>query len=211
MRYYTYKVSALARIKPGQTLRFEKGKGYWLSGAPTQPPKPAPASKPYAMFDSVNVENLPAGKPAYAGYIGGSWPNYPQVVKRFPNALHLSVAVASRYDADCLDVEQGDATNATAVPWVKRQHARGVKQPVLYTFLANAQTMIDTLARNGVPWGTYKLWIAHWTYHPHICNSFCGLGLRHTAHATQWTNKSGGHSLDESLCSPGFIEVKGQT
>lgn len=209
MKYYTYKVSALARIKPGQTLRFTEGRGYWLSGPVTQPPK-SPIVQNYSMFDSVNVAMLPPNKAAYAGYIGGSWPNYREIVQKFPHALHLSVAVASRYDADCLDVEQGDATNATAVPWVKRQHARGVKQPVLYTFLANAQPMIDHLAKNGIPWGQYKLWIAHWTYSPHICTPNCGLGLKHNAHATQWTNKSMGRNLDESLCSPGFIEVKGQ-
>src|SRR5690242_8251652 len=94
------------------------------------------------MFDSTDVSQIPSNATAVAGYVGGRWPTYPTLLKKFPNAHVLSIAVASRFDAECLDIEPGDATNDVAAGWVKRQKARGVKQPVLYTSVANVNALL---------------------------------------------------------------------
>jgi hypothetical protein len=89
------------------------------------------ANRPTVMYDSVTVSAIPANAQAVAGYTAGRFLTFPTLVKQFPKARKLSIAVASRFDAECLDVEPGDATPDVAAGWVKRQQARGVKRPVV--------------------------------------------------------------------------------
>jgi hypothetical protein len=66
------------------------------------------------MFDSTTVADIPStGMDAVAGYVGGNWPTLPALVKRFPHLPALSIAVNASQDAQCLDVEKGDATAYT--------------------------------------------------------------------------------------------------
>lgn len=168
---------------------------------------PAPKPKaPTVMFDSINLAAIPADAPAVAGYVGGAWPTFRDIPTRFPEARHLSIAVNSTQDAECLDVEPGDATPATAPGWVKRQQARGVRQPVIYCSVSQARTVLAELERHGIRRGDIRLWTAHYTHIPHRCTSACGFGMSGTADATQWTDKSRGRSLDESLCGPRFFQ-----
>jgi hypothetical protein len=159
------------------------------------------------MFDDVTVRLIPADAQAVAGYVNGRWANYPDVVKRFPKALHLSISVNRFGDADCLDVEKGDATNDEAPAWVRRQQKRGVRQPVVYTSTSNAAALLRVLARAGITRSQIRLWTAHYTYHPHICDGKCGFG-NFQADGTQWTDKSMGRSLDESLLKDSFFGAK---
>ncbi len=115
---------------------------------PPIPPKPAPKPKPaarFTMYDTTDPgTHLPVQHPqAVAGYVNGSWPSYNGLVKRYPGAKHLSIAVNTSADARCLDVETGDATPDQAPAWVRRQHARGVARPILY---ANTSTMPAVIA-----------------------------------------------------------------
>lgn len=157
------------------------------------------------MYDSVTVSAIPKGAPAVAGYVGGRFLTFPTLVKEFPKAHKLSIAVASTQDAECLDIEPGDSTPALAAGWVRRQKARGVERPVVYTSLSGAQALVNTLQTSGLPRGSYRLWTAHYTFHAHICDPKCGFGLREPADATQWTDKALGRNLDESLCSNTFF------
>lgn len=166
-------------------------------------PAPAPAG-PTVMFDSINLDQIPADAPAVAGYVGGNWPTYAQLAKRFPKARRLSIAVASSQDAECLDVEPGDATNDTAPRWVQRQLARGVKKPVVYTSASNVKALLASLAVHGIQRSEIRLWTAHYTFHPHVCGPQCGFGIATTADATQWTDKALGRNLDQSLCARSF-------
>ena len=159
------------------------------------------------MFDSINVGNIPAGAAAVAGYVNGRWPTYNELVAKFPKAHVLGIAVTSWADAECLDVEPGDATPAVAGAWVKRQEARGVKRPVVYTSVSQAKALIDALAVLGIRRGDVRLWTAHYTGTPHLCSSACGFGFTGTADATQWTDKAYGRSLDASLVADGFFGV----
>lgn len=155
------------------------------------------------MYDSVDVSTIPDNPEAVAGYVGGSWPNYTTLVAKFPKAHHLSIAPQATMDAECLDVEPFDATNDQVVGWYNRQKARGVAVPVIYTSASNLQALIDVLSAAGVPRSHYRLWSAHYTFSAHVCGpATCGYPQ---ADATQWTNKSMGRNLDESLCSEAFF------
>ena len=182
---------------------------------PPPPPPPPPTPKPLLMFDDVNVNLIPKDAVAVAGYIGGHWPTYPKIVAGWPHAKHLSIAVASTYDADCLDVEPGDAPINLAPAWVKRQlalrkqgHKYNTPKPILYTSASWGQALVNACTKAGLVYGRdYLWWSAH--YNPvlgkHFCGPKCGFGLRQVAHATQFTDKALGRSLDESIMAPGFF------
>lgn len=160
------------------------------------------------MYDDVSTALIPANAQAVAGYVNGKWPTYATVVKQWPNAHHLSIAVSASADADCLDVEAGDATNDQAPAWVKRQLGRGLKRPVVYTSVSNAQALLTTLARAGIKRSDIRLWTAHYNGVQHRCGPACGYGLQTTADATQYTDKALGRSLDATLCGPRFFGLR---
>lgn len=159
------------------------------------------------MYDDINLALIPANAEAVAGYVNGRWPTYDTVVKRWPHAHHLSIAVTSHADADCLDVEPGDATNDVAAAWVKRQQARGIKRPVVYTSVSNAQALVNVLNKAGISRTQFRLWTAHYTGKEHFCNAYCGFGLMTPADATQWTDRALGRSLDQSVCRNDFFDT----
>jgi hypothetical protein len=158
------------------------------------------------MFDSVTIEEIPAKARAVAGYTAGSWPTYWELVKRFPGAQVLDIAIAASYDATCLDVEAGDASPADAPAWVRRQHARGVKRPVLYTSVSQMDELLAMLERAGISRQEVRVWSAHYTFGPHLCGPHsCGELHSTTADATQWTDQALGRNLDQSLLREGFF------
>lgn len=159
---------------------------------------------PAVMYDSIDLSQIPPEAKAVAGYIGGHWPTYPDVVKRWPHARHVSIAVASRYDADILDIEPGDAPPELADEWMKRQFANGARRPGVYCSVSAAQHVVDLLEKAGIHRSQYRLWTAHYTEKAHICDSSCGFGLKGPADATQWTSKALGRTLDASRCAITF-------
>ena len=153
------------------------------------------------MFDAINVDSLPPGGGAYAGYVGGHWPTYTAVKARFPGVPVLSIAVTSTEDAECLDVEQGDATAADAPGWVRRQQGLGVALPVVYTSLSNVPAVMQALNAAGVWREQIRLWTAHYTEQQHICSpAACGVGV--PVDGTQWHS---GADYDESLLLDSFF------
>lgn len=197
MKFYTYKKVALAHKAAWQTLKFLAGKGYYLVGV-------RPKSTQITMYDSINLSQIPANAEAVAGYVGGMWPTYGTLVLEWPHAKKLSVAVTARQDAECLDVEAGDARADQAGAWVKRQIARGIKKPVVYTSVSQVPLLLRELAKAGVSRSQIRLWTAHYTFKPHLCSSSCGFGdLK--ADATQYSDHALGKNLDASLCSAGFF------
>jgi hypothetical protein len=160
------------------------------------------------MFDSTRPEDLPKGAAAYIGYVGGNpgYTQYPVAKRMFPKAHILGLAVASRYDAEGVDVEKGDVPNSLVASWVKRQMARGVKKPVVYTSASNAGTLLALLHNAGIQRDQIRLLTAHYNFRPHICGpKTCGYPQ---ADGTQWTDRSGGHHLDESLLNDDFFGRK---
>ena len=160
---------------------------------------------PITMYDDVSVSLIPRNAEAVAGYVNGRWATWNEVVRQFPNAHKLSIAVSASADAECLDLEPGDAVNAQAPAWVKRQQARGIKRPVVYTSVSNAQPLLNTLSAAGIGREQVRLWTAHYTGKPHFCDFRCYRGFNSAADATQYDDKALGRSLDVSLCRDDFF------
>lgn len=161
------------------------------------------------MFDSVEVDQIPANAEAVAGYVDGQWKTYPQLVVKFPKARKVSIATGAVSRADCLDLEKGDATNEQAVMWVRERWAEGVKRPKLYTSVSNWKPLAELLRANGIkhrPYGkSYRRWSAHYTGKAHRCGRSHGMPGWFLAGATQWTDKALGRNLDESKCARSFF------
>lgn len=158
------------------------------------------------MADSVTVADLPPGLDFYAGYISGRYANATQVQARFPHATVLTIATSAVHDADCLDVEQGDAVPGDAPAWVRRQQARGITRPVVYSGQASMPAVLAALGRAGIDRDAVRVWTAHYTYKPHICSpTACG-AQGFTADGTQWADdKLGLGHYDSSLLAAGFF------
>jgi hypothetical protein len=154
------------------------------------------------MWDSINPGQLPRGGAAYAGYVGGRWPTWVTLTGMFPGAHLLSIAIAASEDADCLDVETGDATIAQVHGWFTRQRQRGLHRPVLYISAGLAADLIATMTANGYARSEYRLWTAHYGLGEHICGTGCGYPQ---ADGTQWTSTALGRTLDQSLLTADFF------
>jgi hypothetical protein len=162
------------------------------------------------MADSIYVANLPAGWPCYAGYTDGTWPTYAAVKARFPAAAVLSVAVFATSGAECCDCEQGDLTPAQVPAWVRRQAARGVKRPCVYSSVANFPAVLRELHAAGIGRAQVRLWSAHYGLGRHICGPasckyFPGMPQ---FDGTQWTDQApGAHGsrIDASLLNDDFF------
>jgi hypothetical protein len=161
------------------------------------------------MYDSTNVGTLPPGADAYAGYVQGAFQTFAALQRLFaPGGAHLlSIAVFASGDADCLDIESGDATVAQAPGWVKRQLARGAHRPCLYTSVSNMDALVSALGGAGISRTEVRLWSAHYGQGKHICGpSTCGL-TGHACDGTQWTDAALGRSLDESILLNDFFSL----
>lgn len=200
MRYFTFRKVALAHKAVWQKIRFTAGKGYWLFGK-----RPAPKAE-FTMFDDINLDLIPASAEAVAGYVNGRWPTFSEAVRRWPSSKHLSIAVTAAANADCLDIERGDAEVFQAPDWFVRQRKRGVKRPAFYISVSEANGLEKELSRHGIKRSAYRLITAHYTGRAHRCTSACGFGFSGKADATQWTDKALNRSLDETLCSPDFFK-----
>jgi peptidoglycan hydrolase-like protein with peptidoglycan-binding domain len=155
------------------------------------------------MFDSISISQLPGGTGyCYAGYVNGSWPTYNSVVADFPGHNVLSIAVNAGANADCLDVENFDATPGQAAGWYARQLARGVQRPCIYASAGVVSTILSLLAAAGVTRSAVRIWSAHYTTQ-HICGpNVCGYPA---ADGTQWTSRAMGRNLDQSMLVNDFF------
>ena len=156
------------------------------------------------MYDSVSVGLIPPNAEAVAGYVGGYWTTFPELRGRFPHAQLVSIAVNASEDAECFDVENGDATPADAPAWFRRQTARGVKRPCLYTSLSNVNVLVRILESAGIHRNEYRLWVAHYTGRPHFCGP--SEGLVTNADACQYYDRALGRNLDVSICEDTFFD-----
>ena len=152
------------------------------------------------MADSITVADLPPGMASYAGYVNGRWPTYSAVVAAHPGVQVLSITVVLADTAECLDVENGDATVAQAPSYVKMRVAAGIWRPVIYTSEANLSAVVGACAAVGLSRDAYRLWSAHYAG-KHICGpTMCGSSVQ--ADGTQWIDHGG---WDESLLTDGFF------
>lgn len=169
----------------------------------------------YIMLDDTNLEILAkkaAGAQAIAGYVNGTWANWDQVVAEYEKSgKHLvSIDVIGDADAQCLDVERGDATPAQAPAWVQRTMEAGIKArdlrwfPKIYVEEGSARALIDAIEAAHIGRSDIRIWTGHWTGIPHICTMAYGCSV--DADATQWSNRYASLSLDINLCKPSFFD-----
>jgi hypothetical protein len=157
------------------------------------------------LFDSIYPAQIPAsGMDAVAGYVGGKWPTYSALVARFPNLPALSIAVNASQDAQCLDVETGDATPAQVPGWLDWQaKAHPDRTPILYC----SATLMPAV-RKAAGKRKYLLWSAHYNGQAHVCGT-CGYP---PADATQWADKGPhGETVDQTVMSPAFLAAFSHT
>lgn len=172
--------------------------------------KPTPPTPQHVvMYDSTDLSEVPANASAVAGYTAGHWPTFSQIASRFPKALRLSIAIGSKYDAEALDIEPGDSIPALAPDWVKRQHQRGIKRPVVYAAVSEMPKVLAALKAAGIQRSQFRVWTAHYIGRQHQCSpSTCGsnkFGFNDIADATQYWDHALGRNLDVSICSPSFF------
>jgi hypothetical protein len=151
------------------------------------------------MFDSTTVADIPStGMDAVAGYVGGNWPTYAALVKRFPHLPALSIAVNSSQDAQCLDVEKGDATPADVPFWLDKQaRLHPGRTPIIYTSASQIAAVRAAAGRR-----RYLLWSAHYGVGEHVCGR-CGYP---GADATQFDDKGAhGEHIDRTVMSAAFL------
>jgi hypothetical protein len=157
------------------------------------------------MFDAIEVGQIPAGPQAVAGYVDGRWATAAALEGRFPHARLLTIAVEHAHDAECLDIENGDAEPADAPEWVGRQQARGIARPVLYASVDLMQTrVIPALQQGGIDRSAVRLWTAHYAG-THICGPSTCSELSIDADGTQHTDCAYGRDLDASLLVADFF------
>lgn len=170
------------------------------------------------MYDSVTVDNLPAGNPAYLGYVNGHFPTFAALKVRFPHAHLLDLTVFSSGEATGCDVETQDMSVSQAIPWVKAAIARGVYRPVIY---ANAGTMVSValnLQAAGIGRKTVRLLSAHYEAGVHICSPLsCAYTVAGhvvpSCDGTQWRDNAPGNNgtlIDESILDDGFFAPRPQ-
>lgn len=161
------------------------------------------------MFDSIQVSQIPAQAVYIAGYVNGRWQTYPVLQRAFPHARVLSITVTAGANAECLDVEQGDASVAQAPAWVKRQLARGQYRPVVYAQASSMGALLHALEAAGITRASVRLWAAHYGEGTHICGpGTCKYPGIPACDGTQWTSAALGRDLDESLLLADFFDLR---
>lgn len=159
------------------------------------------------MYDNVEVSLFVPGGDAYAGYVNGLYANISAVraYAKAQGAQVVDISVFASGDATCLDVEPGNATPAQAPGWVKRQIARGIRRPIVYSSASQMDTVLRYLRGAGISRGQVRLWSAHYGAGRHICGpATCGM-VSVACEGTQWTDRSHGRSLDESALADNFF------
>jgi len=112
------------------------------------------------MYDSVNVNSIPANAQMVAGYVDGRYANLHLLRGRFPHAVIVGIAVRSHTDdGQVLDVEKGDATRIEALSWVQMRRRAGA-DPSVYVDASQWDAVRNVFQDAGIPEPHY--WIAHW-------------------------------------------------
>jgi hypothetical protein len=161
------------------------------------------------MYDTIYNNQFPANAQAYAAYVDGGLgdqPNYAYIVKAFPKADHLSIALSSGNNADALDVEAGAATPGEIPAWCTRQRSRGIQRPCVYASVSTMQdSVLSVLSGAKIARSSVRLWTAHYGLGEHICGpTSCG-ALSTEADGTQWTSSALGLVLDQSELQSNFF------
>jgi peptidoglycan hydrolase-like protein with peptidoglycan-binding domain len=159
-----------------------------------------------AMPDSINVNNLPAGYPAYLGYGDGNWPTAKALEAMFPDAEHVILTVAGGPAAHGVrvapgtDVEPMDLTAAQGAAWASGHAGR----PVIYASVQGEpgygmHEVLAELRALGIPRTAVRLLSAHYGDGPHICGPDSCKLIGTEMDGTQWTDAYGVKISDDEI------------
>ncbi len=112
------------------------------------------------MYDAATIGvDYPSDAQMLAGYIDGNYQTYADQVARYPNLIHIPIAVwPSTNNGICLDVETGDATPDQAPAWVTMRRNAGIVAPWVYCSYAVWQDVINAFVNQSTEPPLY--WIA---------------------------------------------------
>lgn len=157
------------------------------------------------MFDSVTPADIPmTGMDAVLAYVNGRYNTLAAIRQRYPHLPILTCSVNSSGNAQCLDVENGDATPADVPGWLDRQ--KTLKKTEIQIIYTPASQISAVRAHAGSR--RYLLMSAHYGAGPHICGPrTCGYPQ---ADATQWDDHGPhGEHYDRTLMSAAFFAAFG--
>jgi hypothetical protein len=161
------------------------------------------------MLDTITLnalEGFGVVPDALAGYVNGNWPTYSELHKYAPPGCYLlSITVNAVGEAECLDVEPGDAPINAAAAWVKAAINRGVVRPVVYSSVSAIDSVVASLKAGGVDRNQVRLWAAHYEAGTHICGPTTCHQTSWPCDGTQWTEHAGGRNLDQSILLANFF------
>ena len=152
------------------------------------------------MFDTVTPSAIgrlaSTSSDAVAGYVDGRYKDLAQLERDYPAHRHMGIAVRATDDAECLDVETGDAQPWQVAGWVLRQHSRGIVRPCIYANLSTMPAVKRELATAGIARQSVRLWVAAYDNDPSIPAGY---------DAHQWTDHWDGRNVDASVCLDDFF------
>lgn len=148
------------------------------------------------MYDSVNPNAIPTLAPGdmVAYYVDGlyEWPASTLDNPRWDGHEMVSITVmGGTTEADVVDCEKGDVTDAQAAAWWQLMGKQG-RMPTIYCNLGVAGGVVAE-CRKLIPNAVPQLWVADWTNLPHMVT----VDNAHVV-AVQWTSDTAA-DYDESL------------
>lgn len=174
-----------------------------------------------AMPDDINVNLLPAGYPAYLGYVDGEYQTATVLRGLFPAAkLVLLTVTGNTTDCDGCDIEPGNLDAAGGARWaVSKLAADPGSRPVLYASILGQPgygmgDVIRYLDVAGVGTGLVRLLSAHYGEGPHVCGPFSCRMTSYELDGTQWTNAfatGAGANIDMSMLADDFFGPVSET
>jgi len=153
------------------------------------------------LFDDTSPDLIPADAAIIGYYVDGAYADGKAIAAKFPRAQLVGIATNAAHDADVLDDEADDATDAQVYDWLNRQIARKVYRPVIYKSVSGIDQLMLTMNANKFARSSYRLWSAHYGAGQHICGPDSCRLTKTECDWTQWTDTYNGESLDASLLS----------
>jgi len=168
-----------------------------------------------AMPDSIYPANLPAGYPAYLGYVDGRWATCPVIKADHPAARHVCLTVTGNtLAADGIDVEPGNPSAWNGAQWAMRKLAHAPdSRPVIYASVQGTpgygmHDVLRELTSLSIPRAKVRLLSAHYEAGEHICGpATCNL-ISEDMDGTQYTDQapgSNGTLIDMSVVLDSFF------
>ncbi len=98
------------------------------------------------MYDSVNINDIPANAAVVASYVDGAYANTAAAFTKFPHAQHVTITVFGSLAAQVADVETGDLTPASGALWAHNKILNG-QRPTIYCNASTRPSVVSALSK----------------------------------------------------------------